>query len=473
MRLTTLRSLLTLGVLCLGLTSMASAADPDPFVQHLNGHDPCILLHAHILPMLDQEDLGEIVDGWVMVGGDGKIEGYGPMSAMPIRKYATLDCEGMWLTPGLIDANTELGLSGHPVVEMTQDQTETTERALPLLRVTDGINPMDKAIPLVRAAGITTVYVTPGGSALIGGQGALIKLRQVRNIDEMVLKAPAGMHLNLGEGPKATWGGRGGPSTRMGTAAVLRQELTAGQNWIAGRDRYDKKVRDYEEKHAQWVADQGKADAEEGAAEPAEEPMPPDPPDRDLRKESLALMLRGEIPAIISCHRQDDILTALRLAEEFHLHAILLHATGAWQVADEIKAAGVPILLGPIRTPPDSMETLAARLDNAMLLRQAGIPFAIQTGDALGVRALSHEAAWAESGGLSASSALLSITRWPAEILGVADHVGSIETGKDADLVLWTMHPLETATVARYVIIDGQLVSDSETTPEFIQGPGW
>lgn len=418
------------------------------------------LVNARILPM--GAGSREIERGWLHIGSNGKIAGLGSMDSIPGKTTPRIDCSGLTLTPGLINADTTLGLQGHPVVEMTRDADDASERSLPQLRVLDGINPLDKAIPRVRAAGVTTVYVAPGDRSLISGQGAVIKLRRTAAIDGLLLKAPAGIHINLGESPKEQWRGKGGPSTRMGTAAVIRMELTGVQNWIQNRAKRQRDIDGFKGKLAAWEA------KKEG-----DEPKPPEPFERDLKKESLALLLDRQVPAIFSCHRQDDILTALRIAEEFDLDAIILHGTAAWQVAGELKASGTPVLLGPVRTDPSSMETLAARLDNAALLYGARVPFAIQTGDALGARALAHEAAWAMSGGLPREEALLAITRYPAEILGIADRVGSLEVGKDADLVLWTEDPLQTNAVARWVLIEGQLVNDSEDLPAFIDGPGW
>ncbi|HYE78012.1 MAG TPA: amidohydrolase family protein, partial [bacterium] len=394
---------------------------------------------------------------------DGTIADVGDMAVLSLPMGEGIDCTGLTITPGLINADTDIGLIGHPVVEMTRDANETTERALPQLRALDGINPLDKAIPRVRAAGTTTVYISPGEANLISGQGAVIKLRRSPAVEDLVLQAPAGIHINLGEGPKSTWRGKGGPSTRMGTAAVIRQELTAAQNWIKNRDKRRREIEEYQDKVA-------KGEDKDKDGNPLKAP---DPLDRDLKKEALALLLDRTVPAIFSVHRQDDILTALRIAQEFNLDAIILHGTAAWQVLPELQAAKVPVLVGPVRTDPSSMETLAARLDNAALLEEAGVPFAIQTGDALGARALAHEAAWAMAGGLPRREALLAITRYPAEILGLGDRIGSLEPGKEADLVLWTADPLAITAVARYVLIEGRLVNDSEQLPAFIDAPGW
>lgn len=454
--------LLVLLLLCL-FAAPAKPVQADPatdFARYLTGRKGVRLIHARILPMTGDRTTGLIAEGWLDVGADGRILALGPMSSQPRTSSPTLDCEGRWLTPGLIDANTILGLSGHPVTGITQEQNENSERSLPQLRVIDGINPLDRAIPRVRASGITTVYVNPGEETLISGQGALIKLRPSANIADLVLKAPAALHLNLGEAPKNTWGGKGGPGTRMGSAAVLRMELTAARNWLRGSEKHVREQAQYEAK----VAKLGEGE---------EPPMPPAPRDIDLKKQVLAAALQGDLPVICSAHRQDDILTALRITSEFGIRPILLHATAAWQILPEIGDAQVPLLLGPIRTGPNTFETAAARLDNAALVAAAGLPFAIQTSGALNVRALPHEAAWAVSGGLPADLALLAITRYPAEIFGVADRIGSLTPGLAADLVLWDGHPLETKSRARYVIIEGQLVNDAALFEPFPDGPGW
>jgi imidazolonepropionase-like amidohydrolase len=458
-----LNRLAHMGALLLALMTLTAAQPHDQWEHLFDGETGVILYNAHILPMTGDHSTGVIADGWMQLDFEGHIKALGPMSKYPILKFPTIDCEGMWLTPGLIDSNTVLGLSGHPVTGITQEQDDASDRCLPQLRALDGINPLDKAIPRVRAAGITTVYVNPGENTLISGQGALIKLRQSPDIADMILKAPGALHINLGEAPKDTWQGKGGPQTRMGTAAVIRMEFVMAQNWILGEEKHQREVAQYEAK-----VKAGKA--KDDAGEPL---LPPAPREVELKKQALADALQHKMPVIFSCHRQDDIITALRLAKEFDLEAILLHATAAWQVLPQIRDAGIPVLLGPIRTGPNSFETSAARLDNAQLVAEARLPFAIQTSGALNVRALAHEAGWAKSGGLAETEALLAITRYPAEILGVDDRIGSLAPGKDADFVLWSGHPLETTSVARYVIIEGKLVNDSDTFDPFPDGPGW
>lgn len=452
-----------IAALLLALMTFTAASPDNRWAATLDGDTGVLLIHAHILPMTGKHSTGVIADGWLQLDAEGQIEALGPMSEYPALKLPTLDCQGMWLTPGLIDSNTVLGLSGHPVTGITQEQDDASDRSLPHLRALDGINPLDKAIPRVRAAGITTVYVNPGENTLISGQGALIKLRQSPDIEALILKAPGALHINLGEGPKGTWQGKGGPHTRMGTAAVIRMEFVMAQNWLQGEAKHAREV-------AQFEAKVKAGKAKDDAGEPL---LPPAPREVELKKQALADALQRKMPVIFSCHRQDDILTALRLADEFDLDAILLHATAAWQVLPEIATADVPVLLGPIRTGPNSFETSAARLDNAKLVSDAKLNFAIQTSGALNVRALAHEAGWAKSGGLAEAEALLAITRYPAEILGVADRIGSLAPGRDADFVLWSGHPLETASVARYVVIEGKLVNDSDVFDPFPDGPGW
>lgn len=458
------RTLPALLVLLLSLPLLAAHGQPLlTDWSALDGRSDILLINARILPMTGERGTGEIAEGWLRIGADGTIVALGPMSRQPRIALPTLDCQGMILTPGLINADTELGLSGHPVTGITQEQNDTSERSLPQLRVIDGFNPLDKAVPRVRAAGVTTVYVNPGSGALIAGQGALLKLRPSVAVEDLILKAPAALHCNLGEAPKGTWGGRGGPQTRMGLAAVLRAEFLAGRNWLQGQAKYERELAEYQRK-----VDAGIAVNKEG------EPLdPPSPRERDLKKEAIGQALQGKLPVIFSAHRQDDLLTALRIAEEFELELLLLHATAAWQVLPELKAAGAPLLLGPVRTGPGRFETIAARLDNPRLVSDAGLRFCIQTGGALNSRALAHEAAWAMSAGLSEADALRAITRYPAEIFGVADRIGSLAPGLDADLVLWTKHPFDIATEARYVIIEGKLVSDSAQMPMFPEGPGW
>ena len=242
------------------------------------------------------------------------------------------------------------------------------------------------------------------------------------------MQFPVAMMFNLGEAPK---GSGKAPTTRMGTALLIRKALQA----------------------AVMYAEKQESDDED------------EPPARDLKKEALALAIRGEIFSVFTCHRSDDIMTALRIAREFGLRLILDGATEAYLLREEIRDAGVPVLVAPTMQRTSSIEKLNGTFENAAFLQKAGIPIAIQSGISGYVprtRVIPFEAGIAMAYGLSEIEALAAITIGPARILGIDDRVGSLETGKDADIVLHDGPPLEYLTHVTHVFVNGAVVYERE-----------
>ena len=349
---------------------------------------------------------------------DGKIAGVGAGLAIPAG-YERIRAKVV--TPGLVDAHSTIGLSGFLNVPADQDQDEESDPNQAELRAIDGFNPNETLLDYSLRNGVTTVQTAPGARNAIAGQAAILKTGgKVHTVDAMALKPVSGMIFNLSESVKATYGPKNkAPTTRMGTAALIRRALNAAQN-------YDRKK-----------------------------------PDRDLKLEALARVVRGEIPAIFTVHREDDILTALRIGREFNLKVILDGATEGYLVADEIRKAGVPVIAGPVMERAASMETRNATVENAAILANKGIPIAIQSGFEGYVpktRVALFEAAIAAGNGLGMERALEAVTIAPARILGIADRVGSLEEGKDADLALFDGDPFEYVTHVQAVIVSGQVV---------------
>ncbi|HET7519892.1 MAG TPA: amidohydrolase, partial [Actinomycetes bacterium] len=251
-----------------------------------------------------------IEDGVVLVG-DGRIEAVGRDLRVP-DGVERVDATGKVVLPGLVDAHTHLGVHSEGDGWAGQDTNELTDPVTPQVRALDAINPADLGFADAVAGGVLTVNVTPGSGNPIGGQAAAIRTTG-RSVDEMVLRAPSGMKSALGENPKRVYGERKQlPSTRLGTAAVIRDALVKAGNYLAKRDH--------------------------GGDEPLE---------RDLRWEALGLVLEGEIPWRQHCHRADDIATALRLADEFGYRLVIDHGTEAVLLADRLAERGVPVLIGP------------------------------------------------------------------------------------------------------------------------------
>ncbi|HHY35965.1 MAG TPA: amidohydrolase [Firmicutes bacterium] len=377
---------------------------------------------------------GVIPRGTVLVEG-GRIREVGPNVPVP-KDAKVIDAAGKTVTPGLIDAHSHLAVFGEPSVWANADGNEMTNPITPQLRAIDALNPQDPAIRDVLSGGVTTVYTGPGSANIIGGTGIAIKLRG-RTAEEMVIPGTEGMKMALGENPKRVYGEmkKQYPATRMANAAALREALVNAQNYI-------KKLEKSREKREK---DNGK----DGNSKE---------PDRDLKMEALARVLRREIKARIHAHRLDDIMTAIRIAEEFNLDFVIEHATEGYLIADILAHKGVPCTVGPLLMSRAKMELLQVSLANPGILAKAGVKVAIQCDTTTNTRWLALHAGIAVREGMPEDAAWRSITINPAEILGIDSRLGSIEPGKDADLVIWSGHPFETLTVAEKVFIEGELV---------------
>ena len=385
-----------------------------------------VIKAGHILPI----NQPEITDGMIIIK-DGKIEAVG--RDLPIPEGAEIIDGGEgWVTPGLIEAHTSFTMGDR---YSRPDTDETSNPNTAHLNMLDGINPFSKAILYTARGGITASMITPGRRNVIGGQTAVIKHRG-KTVDAMALLSPAGMKFSLGEGPKQTYGSKGRlPSTRMGSAYVIRKALLDAGDFMA--------------KRKQAAAKAGGKAADSGAGK------------RDLNLEMLSAVLEGKMTAFFECYRADDIMTALRLIDEFKLKAVLVGVSEGYKLADEIAGRKIPVILSPIGVGPRRMETQEASYLNAGRLDKAGITVVVKADEALGVgqmRELPLMAAFAVKGGMSREKALRAITLTAAEVLGVADRIGSLEPGKDADLVIFDGDPLYYKTRVKKVFIDGQPV---------------
>lgn len=366
-----------------------------------------------------------IKDGVVLIR-DGKVEQVGPASQVPIPAgYRTLTAKVV--TPGLIDAHSVVGLSGHLNQPHDQDQLETSSPMQPDLRAVDAYNAREKLVAWLRSFGVTTLHTGHGPGSLISGQTMIVKTRGDQ-VDEAVIVPTAMIASTLGQGGVAQAGRA--PGTRSKAVAMLRAELL--------------KARDY---NARWAS----------AADDKK-------PTRDLRMESLARVIRGEIPLLVTAHRANDILTALRIAKEFNIKVILDGASEAHMVTDRIKAANVPVIIhATMFRATGEGENLT--MEAASILRKAGISVAIQSGFEGYVpktRVVLFEAAVAAANGLSFNDALATITIDAARILGIANRVGSLERGKDGDVVLYDGDPFEYTSHVTGVIIEGKVVSEEK-----------
>jgi len=377
---------------------------------------------------------GTIEEGVILIDG-GKIKAVGKDVKIP-EDAEVIDAKGKTITPGLIDAHSHLAVFGEPSVWANADGNEMSDPVTPQIRGIDSLNPQDPAIPDVVAGGVTAVYTGPGSANIIGGTGIVMKLRG-RTAEEMVIPGTEGMKMALGENPKRVYGEgqKKAPKTRMGSASVLREALVKAQNYI---------------------------DKAEKAKEKAAKGESASPPDRDLKMESLAKVLKGEMVARIHAHRADDIMTAIRVLEEFNIKYVIEHCTEGYKIADVLAAKKVKATIGPLLMSRGKMEIIDTSLKNPGILAKAGVKVAIQCDTSSNTKWLALHAGIAVREGMCPEEGLKAITMNPAEILGVADRMGSIEPGKDADLVIWSGHPFCTMTVAEKVFIDGRLVHESK-----------
>ncbi|WP_199038563.1 amidohydrolase [Glycomyces salinus] len=365
---------------------------------------------ATILPITS-----EPIESGVLVVSSGRIDAVGGPD-LPVPEGAeTIDATGKWILPGLVDAHTHLGV--HEIAEgwAGNDTNEMTDPNTAYVRALDGINPADPGFYEALAGGVLAAGVNPGSGNVIGGEAVALKTAG-RYVDEMVLRSPAGVKSALGENPKRVYGDqKKTPSTRLGTAGILRQAFVEAENYQSADD-----------------------------------------PDRDLKLETLARVLNREIPWRQHCHRADDIATALRVAEEFGYDLVLDHGTEAHLLADLIAERGVPVIFGPLLCSRSKVETAGRFPEHAARLTAAGVAVAITTDHP--VVPIEHfivQAMLCVKAGLEPETALRAVTIEPARILGVDDRVGSLEPGKDADFCLWSGDPLDFYSKVERAYIDG------------------
>jgi imidazolonepropionase-like amidohydrolase len=352
------------------------------------------------------------------------------------------DAAGKVVMPGLIDPHCHVGLFPEGIGWEYSDGNEMTDPITPHLRALDAVHPEDPAFKELVAAGVTTVLTGPGSGNLIGGQWVCLKTVPRPSVEQMVLLEPAGMKMALGENPKRVYGEqKKAPSTRMGNAAALRAALVDARNYLEKWERYE----------ADLAAHRAKVEAGEADAEA------PKRPERDLKLEALGKVLRREMKARVHAHRADDMLTAVRIAEEFGLDLTLEHATEGYKIADILAAKGIPVTAGPILFSREKYELKEMTPKNPGLMSQAGVKVAIQTDEMSAVKYLTINAALAVREGMVEEEALKAITITAAEIIGVDRRVGSLEPGKDADVVVFSGHPLDYRTVVDLVLVNGQV----------------
>lgn len=362
---------------------------------------------------------GTIQGGTVLIQ-DGKVRAVGRDVQIPAGARR-IDATGKVVTPGLMDSMTRLGLVEVSAVEATADATVTDDHFTAALDVVDAINPRSILIPVTRIEGVTRAVVAPqAGVSLIAGRGAVIHLGLSGEGGEgWLLRAPAAMYASLGEaGATRSGGARGAAMLR------LREALQDALDYASNRQAFDRGER------RSYALSR-------------------------LDLEALQPVVRGELPLVVSVNRASDIEATLRLAKDFRLKLMIYGGREAWIVARQLAEAKVPVLIDPLANLPSSFEGLGSTLESPARLHQAGVTVAFATGDAHDVRNIRQAAGNAVSYGMPWDAALAAMTTVPARLWGLAGSYGTLEPGKDADVVVWDGDPLELTSFPTNVFIRG------------------
>lgn len=362
---------------------------------------------------------------------NGKIAAVG--QSLSYSDAEVRDVTGMIVMPGIVDPHCHIGMWEDAMGFEGADGNECTNPITPELRAIDAINPYDRCFEEAAAGGVTTCVTGPGSANVIGGQFVAIKTYG-DSVDDMVLRFPVAVKAAFGENPKRVYDGKNQtPSTRMATAALMRKALVEAQE-------YNEKL------------ERGKADPEKM-------------PERNLGKEILARVIRRELPMKIHAHRADDILTAIRICREFKLRYTLDHCTEGYLITDKLKEALSEdcegIIVGPLLTDRSKIELKNLSFKAPKVLEQAGIEYAMMTDHPVTPEQyLPICTAVAVREGASEESALKAITINAAKITGIADRVGSIEVGKDADIAVFSGHPFDFRSRCVLTLVNGKVAHE-------------
>ena len=376
-----------------------------------------LIKNAYIKPMVGED----IENGSILLGDDGKIAAIGADIEAPVGA-TVIDAEGKLVTPGCVEAHCHIGLHNEAVGWEGRDYNESVDPLTPHMRAIDSINPQDEAFETAIRGGVTTACTGPGSANVVGGTFAAIKLVGNR-VDNMIVKHPAAMKCAFGENPKRVYGqgSKKSPVTRMATAALLRELLFKSRRYLAdkeaGKDVFDMKL------------------------------------------EAMIPVMKGEIPLKAHAHRADDILTSIRIAKEFGVKLTLDHCTDGSVIADELAKEGYPAFVGPSLGGKSKVELINKAFSTPGDLAAAGVDISIITdAPVIPLQHLPMCAGLAANAGLGYEAAWRAITINPARALEIADRVGSLEVGKDADVVIWTADPITSVGAESYItIVDGKI----------------
>ena len=378
-----------------------------------------LIKNGHIKTMAGPE----IANGSILIGDDGKIIAVGEGIGAP-EGCESIDAQGRLVTPGLVEAHCHIGLHNEAVGWEGMDYNEGADPITPHMRAIDSIYPLDEAFEHARKGGVTTCCTGPGSANVIGGTFVAIKTAGKR-VDDMIVKYPIAMKCAFGENPKRFYGqqAKKAPKTRMGTAALLRETLFKAKQYMLEKDS-------------------GKE------------------PKFDMKLEAMLPVLRGEIPLKAHAHRSDDIFTAIRIAKEFGVGLTLDHCTDGAVIAQELAQEGYPAFAGPSLGSKTKIEVNTKGFHTPGILHNAGVKVSIITdAPVIPQQHLAMCAGQAVQAGLPMEEGWKAVTINPAESIGIADRVGSLEPGKDGDVVIWTADPLvHVGAYAACTVILGRVV---------------
>lgn len=381
-----------------------------------------LIKNGYIKPMVGED----IPCGCVLIGDDGKIVAVGQEISAP-EDASVIDAQGRLVTPGCVDAHSHIGLDNQSMGWEGRDYNESADPVTPQMRAIDSINPMDEAFTDAVQYGVTTACTGPGSANVVGGTFAAIKLVGKR-VDNMIVKHPLAMKCAFGENPKRCYGqaSKKSPITRMGTASLLRELLFKTKRYMEDKEN-------------------GKN------------------PGFDMKLEAMIPVLRKEIPLKAHAHRADDIFTAIRVAKEFGVGITLDHCTEGALIADELALEGLPAFVGPTFGGKSKIELKNKSFTTPGILHAAGVPVCIITdAPVIPQQHLPMCAGMAVCAGLPYEEAWKAITINPATYTGIGDRVGSLETGKDGDVVIWNADPLTTVGADAYMtVINGKIIYQS------------
>ena len=377
-----------------------------------------LIKNGHIKTMAG----ADIENGSVLIGDDGRIAAVGECIE-ETAEMTVIDAEGRLVTPGCVEAHCHIGVHNSSMRWEGADYNEKSDPITPHMRAIDGINPIDETFANAVQHGVTSACTGPGSANVVGGSFAAIKLVGKR-VDDMIIKSPVAMKCAFGENPKGAFGQSGkAPVTRMATAAMLRELLFKARRYLA---------------------------AKEAGNEPA----------FDMKLEAMIPVLKKEIPLKAHAHRADDIFTSIRIAKEFDVDLTLDHCTEGGLIADELAKEGYPAFVGPSFGSKSKIELSNKTFATPGILHAAGVPISIITdAPVTPLERLPMCAGYAVSEGLPYEEGWRAITINPAKQTGIGDRVGSLEVGKDGDVVIWREDPLTVVGTSAYVtVIDGRIV---------------